>query len=50
MLTKQLFIQEEDKMVSWGWLIVTFMVGGFFGIFTTALCNVTKDNDKENQK
>lgn len=35
-------------MVSWGWLIVTFIVGGWVGFFTTALCNMSKDNDKEN--
>lgn len=34
-------------MVSWGWLIVTFVVGGWFGAFTVALCNMAQDNRKE---
>ena len=45
---KQLFIKEDYFMVSWGWLIVTFIIGGLFGIFTMALCHAAKDNDKEN--
>ena len=36
-------------MVSWVWLIVAFIAGGWFGIFTAALFNVAKDNDKENE-
>ena len=35
-------------MVSWAWLIVTFMVGGLLGILIAALCNIAKDNNKEN--
>lgn len=35
-------------MVSWGWLIVAFIVGGWFGILVAALCNAAKDNNKEN--
>ena len=35
-------------MVSWGWLIVAFIVGGWFGFLVAALCNMSKDNDKEN--
>jgi hypothetical protein len=34
-------------MVSWGWLIVTFVVGGWFGFFIAALCNIAKKNNKE---
>jgi hypothetical protein len=35
-------------MVSWGWLIVAFIFGGWCGVFTTALCYVAKNNNKEN--
>lgn len=35
-------------MVSWGWLIVAFMTGGWIGFFAAALCTVAKDNNKEN--
>lgn len=35
-------------MVSWGWLIITFIVGAWFGILIAALCNVAKDDNKEN--
>lgn len=34
-------------MVSWGWLIVVFIFGECFGIFTAALCNIARDNNKE---
>lgn len=35
-------------MVSWEWLIVTFMVSGLLGILITTLCSIAKDNKKEN--
>lgn len=37
-------------MVSWGWLIVTFIVGGWCGFFAVAICNAARDNNKENEK
>jgi len=35
-------------VVSWGWLIVTYVLGGWFGFVMAALCNAEKDNNKEN--
>lgn len=44
---KQLFIKEDKFMVSWEWLVVTFMIGGWFGFLAAALCNAAKDDKKE---
>ena len=38
-------------MVSWGWLIVTFVLGGWFGFLIAALCHAaTYNNNKENEE
>jgi hypothetical protein len=35
-------------MVSWGWLIVTTVIGVWFGFVIAVLCNAAKNNNKEN--
>lgn len=34
-------------MVSWGWLIVAFIIGTWFGFGIAALCNAAKYDNKE---
>lgn len=35
-------------MVSWEWLLATFVAGGWFGFLIAALCKMSNYNNKEN--
>jgi hypothetical protein len=37
-------------MVSWGWLIVAFMLGGWCGITIIALCSANQYKRKEDSR
>ena len=48
MQMKLLLIKEENNVVSIGWVIAAYIIGGLTGVFVMALCNASRYDNKEN--